>query len=374
MKKYFVLLLFSIFIFSYSCKKELSNSAGSLTLNLPENTFDYNQKAPRQLFDTIDNHKATLGRVLFYDKNLSVNKSIACASCHKQHLGFSDNKAFSKGVNVAQTLRNTPPIVNLAYYGSFFWDNREDSLEAMVLMPIQDHIEMGFNDLEQMIFNLKGQSYYDDLFRRAFSTPDINSDRVGSALAEYLRGMFSSESKYEIGKEIDFSNFSSRELVGKEVFFDKAKCSNCHSSTNLDGGSRVANIGLNLNYEDKGVGALRDEIRDYGKFKVPGLRNIALTAPYMHDGRFKTLEEVIQHYNNGVVQHQNVDWRLTTSRDSAFALRDGFDGGWWEEPENGGKPLKLNLSEYEIECLIAFLNTLTDHQYINAERYSNPFR
>lgn len=383
MKKLVVTSIMLLILIIAACnKEEISSSMNRNSPQLPVQTLDYNVSLHPRFHDTINNEMATLGRVLFYDKKLSTNNSVACASCHKQHLAFSDNTAFSKGVNITKTLRNSPPISNIFGYSSFFWDSRSSDLKEMVLMPVQDHIEMGFRDLDNLVLNLESQPYYKELFQKAYGSEEIDEERIANSLTEFLRSLSSFNSKYDKGRDSDFGNFTSKELRGKDLFFGKANCSQCHSrQINLDGGGLVANIGLDLDYADKGVGEISGEPQNYGEFKVPGLRNVAITAPYMHDGRFSTLEEVVNHYSDNIQPHENLDWRLTealnqneTDINRDFGI-DGFEiiDNWWTEPENGGVPVPLNLTSYEKSCLIEFLKTLTDNQYLHEEKYSNPF-
>lgn len=338
---------------------------------LPETPYDYQAKnLPSHIptdFTTIENDKATLGRVLFYDNALSINNSVACASCHLQQFAFSDGKTFSDGVSVEKTSRNALAIMNPSRERGLFWDLRESSLQSMVLKPIQNHVEMGFDKMDNVVANLNQISYYKPLFEKAFGTTKITSEQVGVALAQFLTSMKSHSSKYDIGKQSGFKNFNSLELLGKELFTQTLYCKSCHVEPDFKsswGGS--ANIGLDLNYKDRGVGAISSPQSSNfydGSFKIPSLRNIELTAPYMHDGRFKTLEEVIEHYNSGVKNHPNLDWHLNT-------VINEKNGTQTRLPE----PIKLNLTEVEKAALVAFMKTLTDPQFTNDVRFSNPFR
>ena len=326
---------------------------------------------------------ATLGRVLFYDVNLSANNTISCASCHQQSAGFADNARFSTGLNGQQTRRNTMSLVNSRYYqsGRFGWDERAATLEAFALLPVQDHVEMGM-ELGALEAKLQQLDYYPVLFRNAFGSETVTASGVAKALAQYVRSIVSYNSKYDEGmrqagyphfedEEPPLPNFSAEETLGKDIFFSntdhEAHCFYCHSTPAMiaPGNGNVnleddfaKNNGLELVYADNGKGEVTGISGDMAKFKVPSLRNIALTAPYMHDGRFQTLEEVIDHYSDGVQQHPSLHFRLSTVDDGP----------------QGGVPRKQNFTDAEKEALIAFLNTLTDATVVTDPKFSNPFK
>lgn len=327
-----------------------TNGATNDTDNTPDN-------------NRIMNTTATLGRVLFYDKNLSANNTIACASCHFQDRGFSDPAQFSTGFAGGLTGRQSMSLANARYYenGRFFWDERAASLEDQVLMPIQDHVEMGMT-LDTLVAKLQAEEYYNILFTEAFGSNEVSSERISLALAQFVRAMVSYQSKYDQGLAMinggnanQLPNFTTLENLGLRIFTDPqlGGCAGCHS-TPLQIGIEAQNNGLDLNTVDEGLGAVTGNARDDGKFKVPSLRNIGVTAPYMHDGRFATLLEVVEHYNSGVQAHPNLDPRLR--------------GG----PGNP-QPRRLNLSDEDQQALVAFLNTLTDEAFLTDEKFSNPF-
>lgn len=322
---------------------------------LPQTPYVYNNDAD----------VATLGRVLFYDNMLSANYSVACASCHKQHLGFADNKPFSVGFADKLTERNSMAIVNLNMNGGFFWDLREQSLTNMSTMPVLNHIEMGFDKLDMVIERINQTDYYKDLFKKAFNTEKATTATMQLALATFLTSIRSHQSKYDLWKSRE-SAFNAAELRGYKLFTEKLMCNHCHSEpefTNTWGGA--ANIGLDMVYKDKGVTNNVDPrfsgSTGGGLFKIPSLRNIELTAPYMHDGRFATLEQVIDHYSNGVKNHPNLNWELKAKRNE--------DGRF----ENFNEPVKWNLTREEKQDLIAFLRTMTDPVTIGDIKYSDPF-
>ncbi|MEM8568404.1 MAG: cytochrome c peroxidase [Bacteroidota bacterium] len=321
----------------------------------------------------ITNMGATLGRVLFYDLNLSANNTISCASCHKQSEGFSDNRKFSVGLNGETTKRNSMTLINSRYYenGRFMWDESAATLEEQVLLPIQHHQEMGM-DLSVLEGKLQQLDYYNVLFEKAFGSPQVTTDRISMALAQFVRSIISHNSKFDKGLELigpvedeeempNLPNFSDLENLGIDIFYRGRKggtCLYCHGSAQSIN-DEAKNNGLSLNYKDKGKGAFTGRDSDNALFKVPSLRNVALTAPYMHDGRFKTLMDVVNHYSDSVQSHANLNFRLTT-------LDDGESG---EE-----EVLHLRLTQREKEALVAYLETLTDEKITKDEKYSNPFK
>lgn len=367
---------------------------------LPEADYNYaNPNFPASftpfVFDVLDNTPAdnpvtdagaTLGRVLFYDKHLSANNTTSCASCHLQELGFAEPKTVSEGFEGGHTTRNSMGLVNNRFFepGKYFWDNRAATLEEQVLMPIQDQIEMGLT-LEELIEKLEDLDYYADLFENAFGSKEITTDRVSKALAQFIRSMVSYESKYDEGLAQvdnmfeDFPNYTAQENLGKSIFNGslnnasfQGNCANCHMNndgismrqSNADNIPSQAlfvmvvsprNNGLDstFNVEDLGMGTALNEPQANGAFRPSSLRNIELTAPYMHDGRMATLEEVVEHYSSGVLPHPNL----------SFPMLKNFDG----------TPFHLNLSQQEKDALVAFLKTLTDYEFITDEKFSNPF-
>ena len=293
----------------------------------------------------ITNEGATLGRVLFYDTLLSANDTVSCSSCHEQAKGFSDSAVLSTGFNGELTSRHSMSLNNPRYYKNqrFFWDERAATLEEQALLPIQDSVEMGLT-LTELETKLAATPYYADLFTDAFGTPDITSERVSFALAQFMRSMVSYQSRFDDGVAQNFQNFTPLENQGRAIFEGHGKCIQCHE-TNIQILELPLNNGLDATTIDPGTGGAH--------FKVGSLRNVALSAPYMHDGRFATLAEVVEFYNSGVQPHPNLDIRLRISGE--------------------GRPRQLELSQQEKDALVAFLHTLTDQQFITAERFSNPF-
>lgn len=305
------------------------------------------------------NAGALLGRVLFYDKRLSFNQTISCSSCHQAEHGFSDPKPFSVGFNGGLTGRNSMGLANARWYQrrAFFWDERAATLEDQVLQPIQNSVEMGMT-LAELVTRLSAEPYYATLFTDAFGTATVTSDRISRALAQFVRSIISTQTKYDVGTTRGFTNFTTEENLGRQIFNGQgsnATCSACHGTDNFVPGNTINNNGLENPYVDKGVGAISGRAQDEGLFKVPSLRNIALTAPYMHDGRFATLEEVVEHYNSGVVNHPNLSPPL-------------------RNPQNqGGGPRRLNLTAAQKAALVAFMRTLTDTSVTTDAKFQDPF-
>lgn len=341
-------------------------------LDLPASPFNYaNIQLPDFFLDNdvqnedntpnnnaITDNGATLGRVLFYDKKLSINNTVSCASCHIQANGFSDPNQLSIGFDGGFTARNSMGLSNARFYdnGRFFWDERAATLEAQTLVPIQDLVEMGMT-LPALEQKLAQEDYYAVLFENAFGDTNVTSQRIALALSQFIRSMVSYQSKFDEGlaqvQDIDdnFPNFTASENRGKALFMsNQTQCFNCHATV-VFVGDNARNIGLDPTITDPGVGGVTGNNNDLGQFKVPSLRNIALTAPYMHDGRFATLQEVIEHYNSGVQNNPNLDNRLL----------------------QGNNPRRLNLSNADRQALVDFLNTLTDTEFITDEKYANPF-
>lgn len=315
----------------------------------------------------ITDNGATLGRVLFYDKKLSANGTISCASCHKQDKGFSDDETLSIGFDGGLTGRHSMTLINARYYqrGRFFWDERAATLEEQVLMPFQDPVEMGMT-LDEVVNTVKQQDYYPDLFEKAFGTSEITSENIAKALAQFVRSIVSYSSKYDEGRINtrgpggNFANFTAEENLGKSLFFQSipnggGACFGCHTTEAfISANPGPQNNGLDaVSTDDRGAGDVFNNPIFVGRFKTTSLRNIELTAPYMHDGRFNTLEEVVEHYNSGIQAHPTLAPALTNAN---------------------GDPVRLNFSEEEKQALVAFLKTLTDESIATEEKWSNPFK
>lgn len=304
---------------------------------------------------------ATLGRVLFYDKRLSTNQTVACSSCHVQANGFSDPRRFSVGFDGRLTGRNSMGLSNARWYErqKFFWDERAATLEEQTLHPIQDSLEMGMT-LIALTNRLAAEPFYTNLFAQTFGTPEVTSERIARALAQFVRSIVTVQSRYDQGVAINFANLTTQENLGRQIFFGQGTfshvtCVRCHGSDNFVPGAGIFNNGLENPYVDKGVGALTGRPQDEGRFKVPSLRNIELTGPYMHDGRFTTLEQVVEFYDSGVVAHPNL----------ALSLQ-GTGGA-------AGTPLRLGLTPQQKAALVAFMKTLTDPNLATDPKLSDPF-
>jgi len=320
----------------------------------PLGVFNINSASPRVKTAVSSDESATLGRVLFYDPSLSKNNTISCASCHQQSKAFSDGSVASIGFGGKETSRNSMAFPNLAFNNNFFWDSRQHDLGTLISEPITNHIEMGMEDVGALIEKLSNKAFYPELFNEAYGSPEITHDNLGLALTDFLASITSTDATFDRAIENDFEDYTELQKLGMGLFFSsKTQCSSCHAGVNFaaddDNGSEyqltsgTANIGLDVEYEDNG--------RFAGQFKIPSLRNISLTAPYMHDGRFETLRAVLDHYNGQVQPHANLDDKLLAN----------------------GIPQRLNLSSIELDALEAFLNTLTDVELLNDPKYSNPF-
>lgn len=359
--------------FIQSCTKSVEQSQlKAEKLVLPEIPYEYFSGS------TILNNQATIGRALFYDKNLSATNAVACASCHFQENAFADGKQFSSGFKTELTNRNAMAFNNLEVNDGFFWDLRESDLQEMVLKPISNHIEMGFTDINLICKKLEQFPHYKKLFDNAYSN-GITTSNIANSLQLFLKSIRSNNSKFDLNIKPnqsnflnDFPNYTYEENYGKQLFM-KDGCMNCHSpfSNFQRSWNNWANIGLDLNYTDKGLntksqsfekrfGTGMSESSFEGNFKIPSLKNIALTAPYMHDGRFATLNDVMDHYSDNIKNHKNLSWELTetSSQDGIFST----------------KPKRFNYSNQEKQAIIAFLKTLTDYTMISDPKFSNPFQ
>jgi cytochrome c peroxidase len=329
--------------------------------------------------NTITNEKATVGRVLFYDKNLSIDNSISCGSCHKQDFAFGDTAKPSKGVSGSVTGRQSMRLVNsrFAVETRFFWDERAATLEAQTTQPIQDHAEMGFSgingrpNLAALITKLKGINYYQQLFTFAYGNTDITEQKLQQCLAQFIRSIQSFDSKYDVGRaavnnpNVNFPNFSAEENLGKNLFttapvYDNngvrigggAGCNACHNAPEFDLAQNSGNNGV--------IGVLSsNSLTDLTNTRAPSLRDLLNASgqpntPMMHNGAFTNLTQVLNHYNNIVATPGNnrLDSRLS----------------------NNGLGQKLQLTLDERNALIAFMRTLTGTNVYTDAKWSNPFK
>lgn len=283
--------------------------------------------------------KEALGKKLFSEKILSKDSSVSCASCHIPKFAFADTVAFSTGIEGKLTKRNTPSVLNMKNRPYYFWDGRAASLEEQCLMPIQNPDEMGL-PVEEAVKRLNQSREYKLLFQKIFGQkPDAKN--LAAAFSAFEKTLETVDSKFDDWSN-DLKKLTAPEERGRQLFVgDKAKCFDCHRMEDFTN-DEFKNIGLynGKDLNDAGLFTLTNKIADLGKFKTPGLRNIAVTAPYMHNGMFKTLEEVIEYYNDPqkfVPDAVNIDDALKTP---------------------------LGLTENEKKDLVSFLKTLTDKKYI----------
>ena len=321
----------------------------------------------------LTNEGATLGRVLFYDTRLSVNGTVSCSSCHVQAFSFGEPSQFSRGFDGQITDRNAPHIANARFYrrGNMFWDERAASLEEQALGPIQSPVEMG-NTLANVVATVENLAFYPPLFEAAFGDDQVTAERIGMALAQFQRAMVSSQSDFDtavIGNNPNANTpdfvglLTPQQLHGMALFqpvdaADLAQaglppiqtmgCNQCHQTNAQIYDRPPQNIGLDATVA--GLGATGND-----DFKSPSLRNIELTAPYMHDGRFLTLEAVVDFYATGVQDNG----------ETSNLLRQG---------NNAGAPIqRFNLDEEDVAALVAFMSTFTDTGFTAEEAFSDPF-
>ncbi len=307
-----------------------------------------------------DNHSTeagvALGERLFFDPLLSEDSTVSCATCHRPELGFTDGRKLSVGINGTPGTRNTLGLTNIGYFHHpLFWDGRTANLEAQALHPVGNPHEMG-GSWPAVIERLRERPAYAHAFRRAFGAGAINAIHIGRALAQYQRTLVSTESKYDrVQRGTD--TYTAGEALGHALFFDfgddpdglyaalpRGECAHCHTPPHFTN-QRFENNGLDeapelTGFADAGRGAVSGQVYDNGRFRNPGLRNVALTAPYMHDGRFATLEEVVDHYNSG--------------------------GHYAENRSPNVHPLGLDADQRA--ALVAFLHTLTDTSFVAQHR------
>lgn len=404
MMKYFTLLLLVIVIF-FACQKkdfsveqvgtdgyeELFDIDPEVFFNIQKNS--YTTELPEYLKvvgmrnPALSNVMVGLGRVLFYDKNLSRDRSIACASCHQQKFAFSDNVAFSPGVEGRLSNRNAMPLGNVtsfaAHYSvinsqvpSLLWDCRATNISEQSPFAFMNPLEMDM-PMPEVIARIKENPYYSFLWKEAFGDFDVTKAQVLTALNQFVGAIRSYNSPFDramtanagdisgttdtIVTQIYYGTettiittlpfFSQSEFRGLRLFVDN--CSKCHSPIRPFQEVFAACTGLEKEYKDQGLGSITGRASDNGVFKSPPLRNITLTAPYMHDGRFKTLEEVVEFYNSGIQDHPNLD----------PLLRDGK-----------GAPKRLKLTAQQKTDLVTFMHMLTDESIKYDTRFSNPFK
>ncbi|MDA0973360.1 MAG: c-type cytochrome [Bacteroidetes bacterium] len=362
MKKVIALTILAVIVIA-SCKKDDDPITPSPAVydDTPYELYIGNFPAPEIAADNeLTQQKVHLGRMLFFEKRLSALDNQSCASCHRQTGAFSDTSQFSMGTFGDLGGRQAMAVVNLAWNtNGFFWDGRSPTLRHQSLQPIQNPVEMA-ETLDNVVAKLDQDQMYKDQFIRAFGDESITSERMGLAMEQFMMTIVSNDSKYDrfiAGIE----TLTESEERGRELFFQEynpffqeisgADCAHCHSGINFEN-DQFMNNGLDSDaeFEDMGRYDVTEDEADRAKFKVPTLRNIELSPPYMHGGRFQTLEEVIDHYNEGI--------QLSSTVDPAIANTEATG---------------LMLTEEDKADLVNFLKTLTDDTFLNNSEYSDPF-
>ncbi len=361
MKKIFSLIIITGLL--ASCRPDKKPTIA----DIPYNPTPFDLKIPAQFPQMVipaDNPLTTegvaLGRFLFYDKLLSANGTMSCASCHLAELSFADGKATSKGIDNLSGRRSSMPLMNVGFVTKgLFWDGRSKTLEEQALLPVEDPIEL-HNKWTQVVDKLKTHTDYPTRFRKAFGITDpseITKELAARAMAQFERTLISDNAKVDriYRREDEFSN---DEYSGFLLFFNAAgapdaQCGHCHVSP-FYSSNDFFNNGLDsvsslLNFKDLGRGTITKKELDNGKFRVPSLRNIELTAPYMHDGRFKTLEEVVEHYASGGHYADNIDPFIP-------------------------QIATVHLTDKQKKQIILFLKTLTDSTFTHNLNFQDPFK
>jgi len=303
----------------------------------------------------------SLGRMLFYEERLSGDNSMSCATCHAPENSFTDPNQFSTGIDGIAGTRNSMALINLGWQKFFFWDGRAKSLEEQILGPVPNPIEM-HQQWKDAVSKLQQDVEYRNMFYKAFGEEGIDSIKVSKAIAQFIRTMISGSSMFDVMYKFEnslplnsvdqsiLSSISPEDWAGYDLFksLNGADCLHCHSGI-LMHINKFSNNGLDATFTDLGRGAITGSSNDMGRFKIPTLRNIALTAPYMHDGRFGTLDEVIEHYSSEVVSSPTIDPLM-------------------EHLSSGG----VQLDSQEKYLLKKFLMTLTDYSFINNPEFQDP--
>jgi len=349
-------LLVFFLILTVSCKKEESESIYKPTpynLDVPQVFADRILPPLIPSDNTLTNEGVQLGRKLFYDPILSGDGTQSCADCHKQSNAFADNLRFSVGIDGIEGTITSMPIFNAAWnFGEqFFWDGRAINLEDQALQPVTNPIEM-HNTWEKAVSDLQNHAEYPELFQNAFKTDVITKELVAKAIAQFERILVSANSRFDkhLLNEIILTE---DELEGFNIFMDETKgdCFHCHGSdmNPIWSDNSFHNNGLDADVLNTGLGVITGNPADYGKFKSPSLRNLSFTAPYMHDGRFETLDEVINHYSEGLVFSPTIDPLM-------------------KKVNEGG----VHLTADEKAKLKAFLVSLSDNDFITNPDFQAP--
>jgi cytochrome c peroxidase len=391
-----VICLFFLCLYFVSCKKTAFNTPPVDPQGdpvLPLVPYDYASK------HNVNSSFATLGRVLFYDKKLSVNDGVACASCHQQEFAFANNTRFDRGFDGKFLGRNSPSIQGFRGFSNvasditpttdnqkkvlLFWDGRQSNLSDMVLNPVINHKEMNMPGFAELVEKLNSTPYYRQLFLNAYGDETITKERIALALEAFvccLNTKTVSAANPIVNTIPTLAEVQTLEDMGKFLFHTKYNCAECHDQQKISNSlppssgtpvtepqpystppapepgkpsNAMFNIGLDEVSIDKGLGNLTGISGDVGLFKVPTLQNIAFTAPYMHDGRFATLDEVLEHYSHNIKPNANLSPKFKD-----------FDGN----------AKKLNILPAEKNAIIAFLKTLKDDDFLTSPMYSDPFK
>ncbi|MFD1553066.1 cytochrome-c peroxidase [Putridiphycobacter roseus] len=359
----FIFILGFLVLFFHSCRKDFTPSVnGGITpyiIDYP--TVLKNRIGPMKI--PVDNPMTVqgveLGRKLFYDNILSGNQTQACATCHAPNSSFGDNEKFSTGINGELGNRNSMPLINLGWADEYFWDGRSKTLELQALEPVINPIEM-HETWPNAVAKLQASATYPTLFEKAFNTNIIDSVLVAKALAQFQRTLLSGDApfdRYFRGEPTGYSHADDQNMIkGYYVFLADAvsgggDCAHCHGDeTNpLFTDNLFHNNGLDEMFTDLGLGAVTGNPNDNGKFKTPTLRNLLFSAPYMHDGRFQTLDQVIDHYSFGLKNSATIDPLM-------------------KNVANGG----VQLNSENRALLMAFLISLTDSSFITNPYFQAP--
>ena len=351
-------LLFPCLILLFSCKKDKVNSVPTpYVLDIPSH-FPAMQ-IPEDNPMTVEG--VELGRKLFYEKKLSGDNTMSCATCHAPSLAFQDGESTSEGIDGQLGTRNAMALINLGWNTSFFWDGRSATLEEQIIEPVLNPIEM-HTTWQSVVGKLNADVNYKNLFFKAFNTNVIDSTLAAKSIAQFIRTLISGSSKFDVmykfennltlssSETVMFSTITPSEWAGYDLFksLNGADCFHCHNGPLMQV-QKFSNNGLDATFTDIGRASVTGSSNDNGKFKVPTLRNIAFTAPYMHDGRFATIDEVINHYSFGIQMSATIDPLIE------FAGQGG-----------------VQLDAQEKDLLKQFLLTLTDSSFINNPAFKEP--
>jgi len=358
----YIFLLFTGILLAIACNKDEEQPKIPITIDETPFVLEYGALPSPDLpaDNPLTEQGVQLGRMLFYETMLSKDGTQSCASCHRQPDGFSDSTRFSIGVEMLPGKRQAMPVFNMAWHSNeFFWDGRAHLLRDQSLKPIQDPLEMN-ETLENVIAKLSDSELYQDQFTRAFGSAEVTSEKMSLTMEQFMLSIVSYNSKYDkyLAGDVQLTASEERGRILFETeynpFFPNdsgADCVHCHGGANFENDQYMNNgLDTDATMTDIGREEVTQNVNDRGKFKVPSLRNVAVTAPYMHDGRFQTLEEVVDHYNAGIQESSTADPTVLNTKDTG-----------------------LFLTNQDKEDLINFLKTLTDDTFLNEASYKTPF-